>query len=92
MAEHPNGGQSRWQLDGSVLIGRNGRGQRLLVVELKRGRASDVVVGQILRYVGYVQPLDAALHADYRFFHDDWGIDAHTLKLSWYQPLPALHW
>ena len=27
----------------------------LMVVELKRGRASDVVVGQILRYMGYVQ-------------------------------------
>jgi restriction system protein len=27
----------------------------LLVVELKKGRASDVVVGQILRYMGYVQ-------------------------------------
>ncbi len=26
----------------------------ILVVELKRGRASDVVVGQILRYMGYV--------------------------------------
>jgi len=29
--------------------------QTLLVIELKRGRASDVVVGQILRYMGYVQ-------------------------------------
>ncbi len=29
--------------------------KQLLVVELKRGRASDVVVGQILRYMGYVQ-------------------------------------
>lgn len=28
--------------------------KRLLVVELKRGRASDVVVGQILRYMGYI--------------------------------------
>lgn len=28
--------------------------KRLLVVELKRGRASDVVVGQILRYMGFV--------------------------------------
>ncbi|GAC1377840.1 MAG: hypothetical protein NVSMB43_19380 [Pseudarthrobacter sp.] len=28
---------------------------RLLVVELKRGRASDNVVGQIQRYMGYVQ-------------------------------------
>lgn len=30
-------------------------GTRLLVVELKRGRASDVVVGQTLRYMGYVK-------------------------------------
>ncbi len=29
--------------------------KRLLVVELKRGRATDVVVGQILRYMGYIQ-------------------------------------
>ena len=29
--------------------------KQLLVVELKRGRASDVVVGQVLRYMGYVQ-------------------------------------
>lgn len=29
--------------------------QRLLVVELKKGRASDAVVGQTLRYMGYVQ-------------------------------------
>jgi restriction system protein len=28
--------------------------RRILVVELKRGRASDPVVGQILRYMGYV--------------------------------------
>lgn len=30
-------------------------GKALLVVELKRGRASDVVVGQIQRYMGYVK-------------------------------------
>jgi len=29
--------------------------KNLLVVELKRGRASDVVVGQVLRYMGYVK-------------------------------------
>lgn len=29
--------------------------RRLLVVELKKGRASDVVVGQVLRYMGFVQ-------------------------------------
>jgi restriction system protein len=27
----------------------------LLVVELKKGRASDAVVGQILRYMGYIK-------------------------------------
>lgn len=29
--------------------------KRLLVVELKKGRATDAVVGQVLRYMGYVQ-------------------------------------
>ena len=28
---------------------------QLLVVELKKGRASDAVVGQVLRYMGYVK-------------------------------------
>ncbi len=29
--------------------------KRLLVIELKKGRASDAVIGQLLRYMGYVQ-------------------------------------
>jgi len=29
--------------------------KQLLVIELKKGRASDVVMGQVLRYMGYVQ-------------------------------------
>lgn len=33
-------------------------GTEYLVVELKRGRVSDVVVGQILRYMSYVKDLD----------------------------------
>ena len=37
-------------------------GTRLLVLELKRGRASDVVVGQILRYMGYVKEQIAEPH------------------------------
>ncbi|MGH8633991.1 MAG: DUF3570 domain-containing protein, partial [Burkholderiales bacterium] len=39
------------------------------------------------RYVQHVEPLDAALHLGYRFYHDDWGIDAHTFESSWGQPL-----
>ncbi len=40
-----------------------------------------------LRYVQYIGALDASLHFDYRFFHDDWGINAHTFELDWGQPL-----
>lgn len=40
-----------------------------------------------LRYVQHIDALDAALHVDYRFFHDDWGINAHTFELDWGQPL-----
>jgi len=39
------------------------------------------------RYVQHINPLDAALHLDYRFFHDDWGINAHTFEADWVQPL-----
>lgn len=34
---------------------------------------------------------DAALHLDYRYYHDDWKIDSHTLELAWHQRL-ALDW
>ena len=30
---------------------------------------------------------EAALHIDYRFFHDNFGINSHTLDLNWYQNL-----
>ncbi len=39
------------------------------------------------RWVQYVEPLDAALHLDYQFAHDDWGINAHTFAADWVQPL-----
>lgn len=41
-------------------------GNTLLVVELKRGRASDVVVGQIQRYMGYVKEELAESHQQVR--------------------------
>ncbi len=28
---------------------------------------------------------NGALHADYRYFDDDWGIASHTVDLAWYQ-------
>lgn len=33
----------------------------------------------------FITPLNAALHADYRYFHDTFGIDSHTVELAWYQ-------
>ena len=38
-----------------------------------------------LRY--FSEPLNGALHADYRFYDDDWEIKSHTIDLSWYQNL-----
>jgi hypothetical protein len=39
------------------------------------------------RYVQFINPLNAALHFDYRFSADDWGIQAHTFEADWVQPL-----
>jgi len=39
----------------------------------------------LVRYVRYVPKLDGALHADYRYFTNDWGVRAHTFDFSWYQ-------
>ncbi|ADE15668.1 conserved hypothetical protein [Nitrosococcus halophilus Nc 4] len=38
-------------------------------------------------YSRYLAGLDAALHFNYNFFHDDWGINAHTFDVSWGQPI-----
>jgi hypothetical protein len=44
----------------------------------------------LLRYVHDFNALnDAALHLDYRFYADTWGIDAHTFEAAWYQPIYA---
>lgn len=33
----------------------------------------------------FFTPANAALQADYRFYHDNFGINSHTLDLAWYQ-------
>jgi hypothetical protein len=37
----------------------------------------------------YLNWADAALHADYRYFHDSFGINSHTIDLNWYQNIGA---
>ncbi len=44
------------------LLAESKDGTRLLVIELKRGRASDEVVGQVLRYIGFIRDQIAAPH------------------------------
>ena len=39
------------------------------------------------RYIQYIGALDAALHVNYRYFQDDWGIKAHTFEADWVQPI-----
>jgi hypothetical protein len=39
------------------------------------------------RYVQFINPLDAALHFDYHFSTDDWGIQSHTFDADWVQPV-----
>ncbi|MBK8814211.1 MAG: DUF3570 domain-containing protein [Methylococcaceae bacterium] len=39
------------------------------------------------RWAQYIEPLDAALHLEYQFSHDDWDINAHTFAADWVQPL-----
>ncbi|HET8706685.1 MAG TPA: DUF3570 domain-containing protein, partial [Pseudomonadales bacterium] len=40
------------------------------------------------RYRKYFATPNAALHADYRFYHDDWEVTSHTISVDWYQNLP----
>lgn len=39
------------------------------------------------RFRQYFVGSNAALHVDYRFYDDDWSVTAHTLDLTWHQPL-----
>jgi len=36
-----------------------------------------------MRYA--IAPVDGVIHADYRFYWDDWGIASNTLALAWHQ-------
>jgi hypothetical protein len=39
------------------------------------------------RYRHHFSAIDGSLHADYRFYIDDWSITSHTLELAWHQSL-----
>jgi hypothetical protein len=41
----------------------------------------------LTRYNHYVPALGGAVNASYRFYHDSFGVDSHTLELIWRQPV-----
>jgi hypothetical protein len=49
------------------------------------GRRAHHVLARIRHFV---EPLQGALHADYRYYRDDWKIHSHTVELTWHQTLP----
>ena len=40
-----------------------------------------------LKYRHYFDNRNAALHLDYRYYNDDWGVESHTLHTAWYKNL-----
>jgi hypothetical protein len=74
-------------VDPAQKAGANGvlTGTSLSLLE-KRPDERNIFTGD-LSYIQHINPLDAALHANYRFYHDDWGIDSHTFEADWAQPL-----
>lgn len=45
-------------------------------------------VAALVRWNHYFDSLKAALRSSYRFYHDDWEINAHTGTVEWAQELP----
>ena len=41
----------------------------------------------LTRYRHHFSEVEGSLHADYRFYVDDWSVRSHTLELAWYQSL-----
>lgn len=50
-----------------------------------RRPTSRTQVSWLTRLRHFFRGPDAALHADYRYYHDDWEVDAHTVELAWHQ-------
>lgn len=39
----------------------------------------------LTRFRHFLPGVNAAFHADYRYYDDDWDVESHTLELGWYQ-------
>ncbi len=43
----------------------------------------------VLRYRRYSEAWRGTFHTDYRFYHDNWGVNSHTFDTAWYRDLGA---
>lgn len=67
------------------------------VADSRPGERNQIALSARLRH--YIGSLGAALHADYRYYTDDWEIESHTLELAWNQVIgdslritPSIRW
>lgn len=42
-------------------------------------------IAWLIKYRRYLVSQEAALHVNYRYYDDDWGIESHTLDFSWHK-------
>ncbi|MGA9334356.1 MAG: DUF3570 domain-containing protein [Rudaea sp.] len=59
-------------------------GDEILADTRPHGRAESA---WLLRYRRAFASRDAALHMDYRYAQDSWGVASHTIDVGWYQQL-----
>ncbi|AWB68717.1 hypothetical protein C2869_20985 [Saccharobesus litoralis] len=62
-----------------------GSGQAASFVDTRPTERQATTLSTRLRY--FIPEVNAALHADYRYYDDDWQINSHTFELAWYQNL-----
>ncbi|MBA2482987.1 MAG: DUF3570 domain-containing protein, partial [Nitrosomonas sp.] len=55
------------------------------LMEQRPGNRNQIAVNS--KYIQHISPLNAALHFDYKFTYDDWGINTNTFTMDWVQPL-----
>jgi hypothetical protein len=65
----------------------DGAGTPAIVFDRRPGQRSQLAWLTRLRH--FFKAPGAALHADYRYYHDDWEVDAHTVDLAWHQRVGA---
>ena len=68
-------------------IGANGELKASMLAFLEQRPTERNEWTENIRVVKHISALDAVVHVDYRFFHDDWDIQAHTFSSDWIQPL-----